>query len=338
MSNRLCNIKDDFWIIKGDWRTGSRGIGYHQCPSINTIGKIQIGISENLEDILHFVTIDINSNIDDFDFTQLKNDFEGELWNLITSNKSNVSSEKIEIRYCEKIFRFAENKSITEFLKAFDQVAKNPKRELSQTKGLRRTEKVIPISETYRKLSTAGIAAFLPSKTILENHDVYENRFICFMLHSIYLIVSKNVKYSSLPIGRLEKEIETLSQKMTSLEDPDPKVNPEEIEKEILFQESRVNESISYWKSISDGLVKFEFNEKLLQQIRNFSIMNITKTRELSKNNSIPRLNENSKDNTNKIMPLKTEKIVLQQQLSDQFSSLIPIPFSYPKEQWCRGQ
>lgn len=268
MSNRLCNIKDDFWIIKGDWRTGSRGIGYHHCPSINTIGKIQIGISQNLEEILHFVTIDINSNISDFDFTQLKNDFEGELWNLITSNKSNVSAKNIEIRYCEKIFRFAENKSITEFLKAFDQVARNPKRELSQTKGLRKTEKVIPISETYRKISTAGLSAMLPSKTILENHDVYENRFICFMLHSIYLIVSKNVKYSSLPIERLEKEIETLSQKMTILEDPDPKVNHEEIEKEILFQERRVNEIINHWKSISDGLAKFESDENKVIKIK----------------------------------------------------------------------
>jgi hypothetical protein len=155
-NSRLYNIQDDLWIIKGDWRTGQRGISYHHCPSINTIGKIEIGISENLQQIQQFVTIDINSNIDDFDFAQLKNDFEGELWNLITSNKSNVSSDKIEIRYCDKIFRYAENQSIIEFIKAFDHIAKNPKRELSHTKEFRRIEKVIPIAETYRKLSTAG--------------------------------------------------------------------------------------------------------------------------------------------------------------------------------------
>ena len=133
-NSRLYNIQDDLWIIKGDWRTGQRGISYHHCPSINTIGEIEIGISENLQQIHQFVTIDINSNIDDFDFAQLKNDFEGELWNLITSNKSNVSSDKIEIRYCDKIFRYAENQSIIEFIKAFDHITKNPKRELSHTK------------------------------------------------------------------------------------------------------------------------------------------------------------------------------------------------------------
>ena len=143
----------------------------------------------------------------------MKNDFEGELWNLITSNKSNVSSDKIEIRYCDKIFRYAENQSIIEFIKAFDHISKKPKRELSHTKELRRIEKVVPIAETYRKLSTAGTATLLPSKAALENHDIYENRFVCFMLHSIHLIVSKNIKYTSLQIGRLKNEIETLSQK-----------------------------------------------------------------------------------------------------------------------------
>ncbi len=253
-NSRLYKIQDDLWIIKGDWQIGQRGIGYHHCPSINTIGKIDIGISENLQKIQQFVTIDINSNIDDFDFSRLKNDFEGELWNLITSNKSNVSSDKIEIRYCDKIFRYAENQSIIEFIKAFDHIAKNPKRELSHTKEFRKPEKVIPIAETYRKLSTAGTIRLLPSKAVLENHDIYENKFVCLMLHSIHLIVSKNIKYTSLQIERLKNEIETLSQKINILQDPDPKVNPDEIEKEILFQERRVNEVINYWRAISSRL------------------------------------------------------------------------------------
>ncbi len=248
-NSRLFNIQGDLWIIKGDWRTGQRGISYHHCPSINTIGKIEIGISENLQEIQHFVTIDINSNIDDFDFAQLKNDFEGELWNLITSNKSNVSTDKIEIRYCDKIFRFAENQSIIQFIKAFDQIAKNPKRELSHTKEFRKTEKVIPIAETYRKLSTTGTATLLPSKAVLENHDIYENRFVCFMLHSIHLIVSKNIKYTSLQIERLKNEIETLNQKITILQDPDPKVNPEKIKDEILAQEEFLNEWKTKWEN-----------------------------------------------------------------------------------------
>lgn len=247
-NSRLYNIQGDLWIIKGDWRTGQRGISYHHCPSINTIGKIEIGISENLQQIQQFVTIDINSNIDDFDFAQLKNDFEGELWNLITSNKSNVSSDKIEIRYCDKIFRYAENQSIIEFIKAFDQIAKNPKRELSHTKEFRKTEKVIPIAETYRKLSSTGTATLLPSKAVLENHDIYENRLACFMLHSIHLIVSKNIKYTSLQIERLENEIETLNQKISILQDPDPKVNQIEIEHEIEAQEEFFREWKRKWE------------------------------------------------------------------------------------------
>jgi hypothetical protein len=193
-ASQLYNIQDDLWIIKGDWRIGQRGISYHHCPSINTIGKIEIGISENLQEIQQFITIDINSNIEDFDFDQLKNDFEGELWNLITSNKSIVTSEKIEIRFNNKIFRYPENQSIIKFLNIFDQIIKNPKRELAHAKEFRRIEKVIPITETYRKLSTDGTTTLLPSKAVLDNQDIYENRFVCFMLHSINTIVSKNIK------------------------------------------------------------------------------------------------------------------------------------------------
>lgn len=248
INSQLYNIQDDLWIIKGDWRCGQRGISYHHCPSINTIGKIEIGISEDLQDIQHFITIDINSNIHNFDFAQLKNDFEGELWNLITSTKSNIISDKIEIRYCDKIFRFSENQSIIEFIKAFDQIEKFPKRELSRTKEFRKTEKVIPIAETYRKLSTTGTASLLPSKAVLENYDIYENRFVCFMLHSIHSIVSKNIKYTSLQIERLKNENESLNQKITILQDPDPKVNQVEIQHEIETQEEFYREWKRKWE------------------------------------------------------------------------------------------
>jgi hypothetical protein len=269
--NSLYNIQDDLWIIKGDWRTGQRGISYHHCPSINTIGKIEIGISENLQKIQQFVTIDINSNIDDFNFDQLKNDFEGDLWSLITSNKSKVLSNKIEIRYCDKIFRFAENESIIEFIKAFDHISKNPKAELSCTKELRRTEKVIPISETYRKLSTVGPTRFLPSKAALENDDIYENRFVCFMLYSIYLIVSKNIKYTALQIKRLKNENDSLKIKISKIQDPDPKVNPEKIKNEILAQEEFLNEWKSKWENEKTTFVNNHnniaenFNELIFQ-------------------------------------------------------------------------
>ena len=241
-------------LHKGDWRTGKRGIGYHHCPSINTIGKIEIGISKNLQQIQQFVNIDINSNIDDFDFDQLKNDFEGELWSLITSKKSIVSSEKNEVRYGNKTFHYTENQSIIGFIKAFDNITRSPKQELSHAKELRKLEKVIPIAETYRKLSTAGTAALLPSKAVSENHDIYENRLVCFMLHSIFSIASANLKYTSLQIQKWKSEIETITQKITILQDPDPKVNPEKITVEILFQEQRVNALTNHWRGISDTL------------------------------------------------------------------------------------
>jgi len=246
--SRLYNIQDDLWIIKGDWRPGQRGIYYHYCPSINTIGKIQIGLRDSSKNP-YYIIIDINSNIDDFDFPQLKNDFEGELWDLITSNKSQVCSDKIEIRYCEKKFCYAENRSIIEFIKAFDHISKNPKQELSHTKEFRKSEKVIPISETYRKLSIAGTATLLPSKAVLENHDIYENRFVCVMLHRIHKIISNNIKYTSFQIKGLKDKIETLNTKITVLKDPDPKVNPEKIKHEILAQEEYFNEWKKRWEN-----------------------------------------------------------------------------------------
>ena len=251
--NQLCNIQDDLWIIKGEWRIGQREIGFHYCPSINTIGKIELGLRDSSK-MPHYITLDINCNIDDFDFSELKNDFEGELWNLITSNKSQVCSDKTEIRYCDKIFRYPENKSIIEFLKAFDQIGKNPKRELSSTKEIRRIEKVIPIAETYRKLSTVGAATLLPSKAVLENYDIFENRFACFMLHSIHFIISNNLKNTSRQIDGLEKNIKKLQEEIIILQDPDPKVNAEIVNQEILFQEQKVNRLQGEWTAISNQL------------------------------------------------------------------------------------
>jgi len=243
----LCNIQDDLWIIKGKWKIGQRDIGYHYCSSINTTGKIEIVLKDNFENI-HFITININSNIEDFDFAELKNDFEGELWNLITSNKSNVTSNKIEIRYCDKTYCYAENQSIVEFIKAFDHISQNPKRELSHNKEFRKTEKVIPIAETYRKLSTAGTSTLLPSKAVSDNLDIFENRFVCFMLHSIHLIATKNIKYTSRQIERFKNEIDNLNHKISILQDPDPKVNQIEILHEIEAQKQFYEEWNRNWE------------------------------------------------------------------------------------------
>jgi hypothetical protein len=75
-------------------------------------------------------------------------------------------------------------------MNAFEQISKNPKHELSSSSENRKIEKVIPIVETYRKISTSGMSKILPSKAVSEIYDVYENRAICSMLNRIYFILS----------------------------------------------------------------------------------------------------------------------------------------------------
>jgi hypothetical protein len=236
----LFNLKDDLWIIKGEeWEIGQRGIGYHHCPSINTIGKIEIGILDNLKQIKDFISIDINSNILYFDFEQLKNDFEGELWNLITSQKSKITSSRLELRYYDKIFRYSESKSIIDFLKAYDAIEKTPKSELLTSKGIAKIEKVKPIAETYRKLvSIGGSARVLPSKTFIENYDIYENRYLCLMLNSIYKIVSKNVHFSGRQKQKLMSDIESREETILKLKEPFIKVDADLLLSEISEKES----------------------------------------------------------------------------------------------------
>ncbi|MFN5954531.1 MAG: nuclease domain-containing protein [Dolichospermum sp.] len=245
----LFNLKDDLWIIKREWEIGQRGIGYHHCPSINTIGQIEIGILDN------FISIDINSNILDFDFEQLKNDFEGELWNLITSQKSKITSSRLELKYYDKIFRYSESKSIIDFLKAYDAIETKPKSELLTSKGIAKIEKVKPIAETYRKLvSIGGSARVLPSKTFIENYDIYENRYLCLMLNSIYKIVSNNINYTSKQLESLEFKINDKKAKIKVLNDPNPQVNQEEIIEEILLQEKKVQNMEEEWQNISRNM------------------------------------------------------------------------------------
>ncbi|MEA5620707.1 nuclease domain-containing protein [Cronbergia sp. UHCC 0137] len=259
----LFNLKDDLWIIKKEeWEIGQRGIGYHPCPSINTIGKIEIGILDNLKQIKNFIPIDINSNILDFDFEQLKNDFEGELWNLITSQKSKITSSRLELRYYDKIFRYSESKSIIDFLKAYDAIEKTPKSELLTSKGIAKIEKVKPIAETYRKLvSIGGSARFLPSKTFIENYDIYENRYLCLMLNSIYKIVSNNINYTKKQLESLEYKINDKKAKIKVLNNPNPQVNKEEILEEISLQEKKVQNMQKEWREISLNM-QFDSQEK----------------------------------------------------------------------------
>lgn len=252
--NQLYNVKDDIWINKGEWKIGAKGFGYHHCHSINTVGKIELGFRDARRNP-YYISIDVNDKIEGFDFEQLKSDFEGELWELITTKKSKVSIDKSNYNFGNRIIRFPENKLIVDFLKSFDQIKNKPKHELSSSSENRKIEKVIPISETYRKISTLGMAKNLPSKAVSENFDVYENRAICAMLMRIYYIINNNTKNISRQIDKLQRDVEIHLEKIKTLEDPDPKVNIEDVKQEIEFQKEKVNKISEKWITINSKFV-----------------------------------------------------------------------------------
>ena len=67
LGNSLFPIPDtDFWIIKGDWSISATNKRYHHCPSINTVGKLFLNVNEKR------VEIDVNPNIEGFDFDAFK--------------------------------------------------------------------------------------------------------------------------------------------------------------------------------------------------------------------------------------------------------------------------
>ena len=186
ISNQLYNIQDDLWIIKGEWSNFSyQGKGYHKCPTINTHGELELCLSPDKKNISNYITIDVNSNIDGFNFDALKDDFEGELWGLLTSDKSKLKVSKSELKFGDKTFKLPKSQLVISFLKEFKIISKNPKKELKYTVELLPIERVKPIPKTYQQIVKTGLAKNLPSKAFAEHYDIYENRFTCFMLHKI---------------------------------------------------------------------------------------------------------------------------------------------------------
>ncbi len=244
--SKLYNIERDWWIIKGDWRIGARGMGYHHCPSVNTQGKIKIVISNNDSIINNTIELDINSPIEGFDFERLKNDFEGELWNLITLNSSKVNTEKVEVKWGDKIFRFAESHLIIAFLQEFDKILKNPKKELIYTVKNLPLVKVKPIPATYRKIAISGVSGNLPSKSFTENFDNYENRFLCLMLYKIFQIINYNNRFSNQQLNRLRSEIDNIEKKIVELQKPQT-VSKQRIVSQIKAQESFYDSWLRNW-------------------------------------------------------------------------------------------
>lgn len=251
--NQLFNIGDDFWIIKEEWRSGASGKMYHYCPSVNTVGEIVIGISEDLKKIHHIIKVDASPNIDGFDFEVLKSDFEGELWHLLTSNSSKANIQASEIKLGDKVFRFLENHLIEEFIKYFNKVVKNPKRELVASVSNASFEKVKPIPATFRKLAVLGTNVALPSKTFEENFDNYENRYLCFMLFKIHQIVLNNTNFAKSQWNGLKVKKESIETEIEELSKPQI-VNKEQLEAEIHEQEKKVLKNDNEWKLISDSL------------------------------------------------------------------------------------
>jgi hypothetical protein len=244
--NQLHKLENDLWIIKGDWDIGQRGKGYCKCPSINTVGKIHIGITYDKKRITEELIIDVNPNIEDFDFEILKNDFEGELWDLLTSNKSKSNIQTNEVRYGDKTFRFAESKLIIDFLNEFTKISNNPKRELKYTTVYQSYEKVKPVPATFKQLAVSGISKSLPSKSHIENFDIYENRLLCLMLYKIAQIINYNLKFSSVNFDRLQNETKIINEKINELNDP-PQKNPQDILDEIKKTEEFYNQWLVNW-------------------------------------------------------------------------------------------
>jgi hypothetical protein len=246
--NSLFPIPDtDFWILKGDWSISATYKRYYHCPSINTVGKLFFSVNGKK------IEIDVNPNIEGFDFEALKDDFVGELWNLLTSNSSKAKIQASEVKFGDKVFRFAESKSIIDFFHEFEKISKTPKRELIYAINNMSFDKVKPVRATFHKLAVAGSDVMLPSKTFIDNFDIYENRFLCLMLYKIFQIVQYNSQFSIQQVYRLGLEIANINEKIEDLQKPQI-VNKEQVLAEIQAQEKRIIQYESKWQSISNGL------------------------------------------------------------------------------------
>ena len=185
--------------------------------------------------------------------TPLKDDFEGELWNLLTSNSSKSKTQTSEVRFGDKVFRFAESQSIIAFIHEFGKIAKNPKRELKHAINNLPFDKVKPIPATFKKLAVAGTDVLLPSKTFVDNYDNYENRYLCLMLYKIHQIVQYNSQFSIQQVNRLNSEIANINEKIAELQKPQI-VNQAQVIAELHVQEQRIIQNENNWKSISSRL------------------------------------------------------------------------------------
>jgi hypothetical protein len=249
IGNSLFPIPDtDFWILKDDWSISATNKRYHHCPSINTVGKLFLSVNGKR------IEIDVNPSIEGFDFDALKDDFEGELWNLLTSNSSKATIQTTEVRFGDKDVRFAESQLIIAFIHEFRKIVKNPKRELKQAINNLPIDKVKPIPATFQKMAVAGIDVLLPSKTFVDNYDNCENRYLCFMLYKIHQIVQYSSQFSIQQVNRLNSEIANINEKIAELQRTQI-VNHEQVIAELYVQEQAIILNEKKWLTISNSLI-----------------------------------------------------------------------------------
>ena len=238
----LYRIPDtDVWIIKQDWRKGQTGKHYHYCPSVNTVGIIYLEVAGIT------VVIEVGNSIPDFDFDQLKDDFTGEFWHLLTSARSDVHTTKQTGQA-----RLPISELVRLFLHSFQQIAKSPKTELKETVRLRPIHEVKPIAKTYQKLAANGLntTVLLPSKAYTENIDLYENQYVCQMLSEIVKIAHHTEVYHEQRIKSLNSYCSNAKEAINNLDKPEI-LDPVEIEEELNMKRDLVQALESKWESIN---------------------------------------------------------------------------------------
>lgn len=259
--NILYKINDNLWIIKGDWELNNKGVGYHECPSINTAGEFEIGLTKNFQSFNENIKIHVHPNITNFSYKELLNDFEGELWNLLTLNNSKITAKKDEKVYNEKSYALASTQLIVDFLTTFKKIVKNPKEALKYTAEPKPIEKVKPIPETYKKMAQFGLSKNLPSKSFSKNLDIYENRLICYMLYKLNQIASNNSKFTGKLIEHLRNNIQTNKDKIKTLKN-NQTLDKNELIEDIKNLQKKYKKNKLYWEQLNAKLITFKkYNE-----------------------------------------------------------------------------
>ena len=237
----------EYWILKGEWSTSASKRKYHHCPSINTVGRLTFTIKDLR------IEVDLNPNIEGFDFNALKNDFEGELWYLITSNNSQARVKKPEMSFGGMNFFFSSSQAIIAFITEFEKILKKPKCELKYNASISTLARVKPIPATYKKMAVSGVDVLLPSKSFLENYDIYENRYLCYMLSTIIQVAQYNYRFLTRHVERLNNDIDSIDNNIFDLKMPQ-KVNKEMVTAEMHAQEMKIASMESMWKSRCQNL------------------------------------------------------------------------------------